>query len=332
MFAVHLMRGVSAVLPAVVIASTIVPVTHAQSYPVKPIRWIIPSAPGGAFDLLSRALTPQFSAGLGQSLIVENRPAVSGIAAMEYTAKTTPDGYTILTAGNPQIVFNKFVYKKLPYDPQKDFSPISQIADLPFALWIHTDVPAKTFGELLVFAKSNPRILNYGSAGAGQAFHLAMELLKRKTGLEIVHVPYKGNGPALQDFLAGRVQAMFYPATGQMLAQMNQGKIRALAAATDKRLDALPNVATFTELGIPDVDRDIVGWVGAFAPAGTPPAVVARLNRDLIHAANSPDMHKIYDSMSVVKVTSSSELFAQKIDRETRSWGPLIGQLNIELD
>jgi tripartite-type tricarboxylate transporter receptor subunit TctC len=214
----------------------------------------------------------------------------------------------------------------------KDFSAVSQMADLHFALWVHGSVPASSLQELIAYTKANPGKLNYGTGGAGQAFHLAMELLKIRTGIDMVHVPYKGNGPAIQDFIAGRVQAMFYPATGQLMAQMKEGRLRPVAAATDKRMEALPNVPTFSEAGVPGIDSDVMGWVGAFAPAGTPADAVTRLNREIVRVSRLPELAKIYSAQNFVQATTTPQQLQQKMERELNAWGPVIRKLGIQLE
>jgi tripartite-type tricarboxylate transporter receptor subunit TctC len=304
----------------------------AQSYPSKPVRWIVPAPPGGAFDLLTRALMPPMSASMGQPLVVDNRAAVSGLTGMEAVAKAAPDGYTLLTAGNPQLVFNKHFYAKLPYDPQKDFASVGLISNLIFALYVYESVPARSLKELIAYARANPGKLNYGTGGVGQAFHLAMELLKQRTGADIVHVPYKGNALAIQDFFAGRIEVMLYPPTGQFMAQIKEGKIRALATANDRRLAALPDVPTFEQAGVANLDRDIIGWVGLLVPAGTPGEIVARLNRELGRAAVLPEMAKVYAVMNVEPVQSTPEQMTARMNREIELWGPVIRGLGIALE
>jgi tripartite-type tricarboxylate transporter receptor subunit TctC len=322
----------SAALGAFSLALLTAPPAFAQSYPQKAIRAIVPAAPGGAFDLFARALSGPMSGTLGQPMVVDNRAAVSGISGMEFASNAAPDGYTILVAGNPQFIFNKFFYAKLPYDPQASFSPVGQIATLPFALYVHESVPARTLGEFIGYMKANPGKLNYGSGGVGQAFHLAMELLKQRTGTDIVHVPYKGNAPALQDFFVGRVQVMFYPAAGPILQQIKEGKLRALASATDRRIPTLPDTPTFEEAGVTGIGRDVMGWVAMFTPTGAPREVVTRLNRDLSLAIAQPELAKTYAGLSALQTGGTPEQLAERITRELALWGPLIRNLKIELE
>ena len=300
----------------------------AQSYPTRPIRWIVTSTPGGAFDLISRALVGPMSAGLGQPLVIDNRPGAGGIVGLESVARAAPDGYTVLTSGLSQIVLERFFHEKLPYDPQRDFAPIGTIGELAFALHVHTSVPVRTLKELVDYSRANPGKLYYGSAGIGHSFNLATEMLKQRTGADLTHVPYKGTAPGLKDLFAGRIQVMFYPPSGQILSQIRAGVIRPLAAASHRRLPALPDVPTFQEEGIDSYN--VATWVGLFAPAGTPKDVVARLNRELNRASSSPEAQKGYEAISMLPNTSTPEELVQRISRDTPMWGAVIKSLGIK--
>jgi tripartite-type tricarboxylate transporter receptor subunit TctC len=203
----------------------------AQAYPSKPLRWIVPFAAGGTTDVVTRAVASPLAASLGQPVIVENRASAAAIAGSEVVAKSAPDGYTLLTSTQGTLVFLKFLYTKLPFDPQRDLAPVSLMANSLVALFVHESVPAKNLKELIAYAKANPGKLNYGSAGVGQPFHLAMELFNQITGTKMVHIPYKGNAQFFPDFVAGRLDMIFYPSVEQLLTQVKAGKLRALAAA-----------------------------------------------------------------------------------------------------
>lgn len=303
---------------------------NAQSYPSKPIRWMVPSAATGAFDNVTRALAPVLGAQLGQSLIIENRPGSAGLLGMEQAARAAPDGYTLLTAGASQMIFNKFFYPKLPYDPQKDFAPITLLADLPIALWVHGSVPVRNLKEMIAFAKANPGKLNYGSAGVGHVFHLGLEMLSQRTGIQLTHVPYKGVAPALLEFSAGRIELMFSASTGPVMALYKSGKVFALAGGDDKRMRSLPDVPSFAESGIQGMDAP--NWIGLVAPRGLAPDLVTRLNRETQKALASTEVVKVYDSQGYVVDTNSPEQFAKKIANELEAWGPLIKRLGITLE
>ncbi|MFM9967267.1 MAG: Bug family tripartite tricarboxylate transporter substrate binding protein [Burkholderiales bacterium] len=300
---------------------------YAQSYPIKPIRILVPSAPGGSFDILSRGIAQPVAASLGQAMIVENRPATGGIVGVEALARAAPDGYTLLTAGNSHFVFNTFFYAKLPYDPRRDFAPISLIAKIPPALFVHESVAVKTLQELVTLARANPGKLNYGSAGVGHSTHLSMELIKQRTGADVVHVPYKGLNLGLQDLIAGRIQVMLYSPTDQVMAQVKAGKLRALALASDARLRTVPDIPTFTEAGLP---LDLAIWMSMSAPVGTPRDIVARLNKEIVRAVALPELARIYDSNSLVPATSSPDQVSQMIEKEIDIWAPIIKSLGIK--
>lgn len=302
----------------------------AQAYPSKPVRWIIPFAPGGGLDILTRAIAPQVSNVLGQPMVAENRPANAGIIAAEAVAKSAPDGYTLLTGGNAILTFNKLIYPKLGYDPERDFAPITQISDAPIALWVHESVPAKTLQEFIAYAKANPGKLNYGAGGVGHPFHLAMELLLHRVGAKMVFVPYKGQAPVIQDVIAGRLQAMFYPSTEQMTSQVRAGKLRVLAAVSGKRLPNLPETPTFEESGIRDFEA--AGWIAVVAPAGTPRDIIMRLNREIVKVVASPDLSKLYGQLSMLPTTGTPEQLGQKIRKEIADYTPLIKTLGITLE
>jgi tripartite-type tricarboxylate transporter receptor subunit TctC len=305
-------------------------IASAQTYPAKPIRWLVPSSATGAFDNVTRVLAPTLSAQMGQSLFVENRGGSAGLLGMEQAARAAPDGYTLLTAGTSQMIFNKFFYPKLPYDPQKDFAPITLLADLPIALWVHGSVPVRSLKELISYAKANPGKLNYGSAGVGHVFHLGLEMLSQRTGIQLTHVPYKGVGPAQLEFSAGRIELMFSAATAPMMALAKAGKIFALVGGSDRRMRVLPEVPSFADAGV--TGMDVPNWIGLVAPDGIAPDLVARLNRELARALAAPEVAKYYEAQSYVVDTSSPDQFAKKIARELDTWGPLIKRLGITLE
>jgi len=302
----------------------------AQPYPSKPIQWIIPFAPGGGLDLLTRAYAPQVSSALGQPIIPQNRPANAGLIGAEALAKAPPDGYTLLTAGNSVLTLSKLVYPKLPYDPERDFAPITQIAESPLALWIHHSVPANTLQEFFTYVRQNPGKINYGAPGVGHPFHLAMEMLNRRTGLRMLFVPYKGSGPVMQDMFAGRLQAMFSSATGQMLSQVKAGKLRVVAFAGDRRLPALPGTPTFEELGVKDFKPS--AWMAVLAPAGTPRDIVQRLNQEIVKVSSSAEVTKMYSQLNMVAATGTPEQLASKISKEIAEFAPVVKALGIRLE
>ena len=315
---------------ALVVLFSIACAVQAQGYPTKPIRWLVPSAPGGAFDVATRALAPALSARLGQPLVVDNRGGSAGVLGMDLGAHAAPDGYTLLTAGSSQLIFNKFFYSKLPYDPQKDYAPITQLAELPITLWVHSSVPVKNMKELIAYAKANPGKLNYGSAGVGHVFHLGMEMLSQRAGIELTHVPFKGVGPANQELIAGRIQLMFGVPSKQLIGFMKEGRLRALAAASSHRFPQLPDVPTLDETGI--ANMEVPNWIGLVAPSGTPRDIIARVNREVAASFSSPEALTAYEAWSMIRPSTSTDEFAAKIARELTTWGPIIKKLNISLD
>ncbi len=303
---------------------------QAQTYPTRPIHWIVAFTAGGPNDVLTRAIAPPVAASLGQPVVVDNRAASAGIAGTEAAAKAAPDGYTVLTATSGLFLFQKALYKKLPYDPDRDFAPVSQIANGMVGLFVHQSVPARTVKELVAYAKANPGKLNYASAGVGQPFHLAMERFNDLTGTKMVHVPYKGAAQFIPDLLAGRIDLIFYPTIDQLVAQVNTGKLRALAVATDRRLAAMPEVPTFAEAGMPDFTAS--SWIGVVVPAGTPKEIVERLSREIGAAVASPDVAKVYAQLNMSPTTSSPDQFSRFIREESAKWGPWVKSLGITVD
>ena len=302
----------------------------AQSYPSKPLRMIVPTAPSGAYDTVARALAVPMSASMGQSIVIDTRAAAGGIVGMETIARAPADGYTVGITGVSQLTMHPSMYAKLPYDTRRDFTPISMVVSLVSALWINTSVPAATLQDFVAYAKANPDKVNYGSAGIGHSFHLGSELLSERTGISMTHIPYKGTAPALQDLISGRIQLMFYPPTAPVIAQMKAGKLRALAMAGDTRYKLLPDVPTFNEQGIRNME--VGGWAGLSGPAGLPREIVARLNKEVATAMALPETVALYDKMGFVQVTSSPEQLAKRIEAETAMWGALIKRLDIKGD
>jgi tripartite-type tricarboxylate transporter receptor subunit TctC len=258
-----------------------------QRYPEKPVRLVVPYAPGGGTDILARVLSPKVSESLGQTLVVENRPGAGGNIGAEAVAKAAPDGYTLVMGANT-IAINAGL-GKLPFDPVKDFAPVTMLASAPMVVVVHPSVNARTLKELIALAKANPGTLNFSTPGNGTPQHLAEELLNRMAGVNIQHVLYKGGGPALTDIVAGQTQVAVLT-MGSVKPYVDQGKLRALAVATARRSKAMPDVPTVAEAGVPGYEADL--WYGIFAPAGTPPEVIARLNADFGKALAAPEVQE----------------------------------------
>jgi tripartite-type tricarboxylate transporter receptor subunit TctC len=259
---------------------------QAQTYPSKPIKIVVPYGAGGGIDVISRLVGERLSQRLGQPVVIENRPGGGTLLAAEQVAKSAPDGYTLMVTTDSTITINPHLYAKLPYDPVKDFAPITQLVFLNQLLLENPAVPANNLKELIAYAKTNPGKLNYGSYGSGSQPHLAMEMLKSQAGLDIVHIPYKGLTQTVPATIAGDVQLTFSGAASS-LAFIKSGRLKALAVGGKTRLALLPDVPTFTELGFPEVPAN--AWFGLFAPAATPRDIVMKLHAEVIRILRDPE-------------------------------------------
>jgi tripartite-type tricarboxylate transporter receptor subunit TctC len=299
---------------------------HAQAYPAKPIRLILPFPPGGPTDILGRAVAQKVGEQMGQQVVADSRPGAGGNLGLELAAKAPPDGYTIVLS-SPLVAISPSLYSKLNYDPQKDLAPISLVAIIQNVLLVHPSVPAKNVREPVQVAQRSPGKLNYGSGGVGTTTHLAPELLQSLTGIKLVHVPYKGSGLALIGLVSGEVDmlVMAVPAAAQ---QIEAGKVRALAVLSEKRATPLPNVPTSKEAGYGNFVIDI--WYGILAPAGTPPAIVSRLNTELVKALNSPDLKEKLLTAGVQPTSNTSEQFASFIRSETTRFAKVVKDAGIK--
>lgn len=303
--------------------------TAYAQYPTKPVRWIVPVVSGGPVDIITRVVAARLSSDLGQPFIVENRGGAGEIVGTEVVAKSAPDGYTLLTTSSGTLVFQRFLYNSLPYDSQRDFTPVGMVASSPMGLFIHESVPARSLEELVAYTKLNPGKLNYGSTG-GNRFHLAAELFQRRTGTRMVFVPYKGAGQFIPDLLAGRIELLFFLPVDQLLSQVKAGKLRALAMMTDQRFPALPDVPTFAESGVRDFN--FPDWMAVVAPAGTQKSIIDRLNAEITKAVASAEVIRTLAGVANVPRTSSPDQLAEIIDRDIKTWGPLLNSLGIKLD
>ncbi len=312
----------------VLIASIIGTSAIAQSYPAKPIRFVVPSATGGAYEVILRSMQAMLHEELGQALVIENKPGGGGVVGLEFVARAEPDGYTILQGGISQIVLNPLFVGKLPYDPQKDFVHIAMMGELVMALYTHQSLEVNNLKGLVDYAKANPGKVGYGSSGIGQSFHLAGEMLKLRTGADFVHVPYKGTAQALQDFFAGRLLMMFYPPNGVILDRIKKGEIRPVAAMSDKRLANLPEVPTFEELGVGNLG--VSGWGGFSGPAKLPRPIVLRINQAVNKVSARPEVLKSLDSMTMVPLRTTPDEMTEKVRREIAFWTEMVVKLGIK--
>jgi tripartite-type tricarboxylate transporter receptor subunit TctC len=302
---------------------------NAQSYPNKPIRLLVPFAPGGSSSIVARTFAVEMEKGLGQSIVVENQGGGGGNIAMQQAARADPDGYTMIIGHVGSLAMNPFMYDKLPYDVDKDFAPVSLLAIVPAIFVVHESVPAKNLKEFVALAKSQPGKLYYGSAGNGSAGHLAMEYLKQATGMDIQHVPYKGTGPNIIDLVAGRTQASS-AGTPPLLPHVKSGKLRVIAVGTSKRLPTLPDVGTVAEQGYPGFETS--QWYGLNVPAKTPEAIVKRLAAEAAKAAKSPTLAERFAAEDAEAVGSSPADYAAYIKKEQARWSKVVKAAGVKAD
>ena len=311
------------------IAALMVQPVVAQTYPVKPIRILIAQAPGSATDNVSRVLSSRLAEQMGQQFIIEARPGAGGAVGTEAAARAPADGYTLFMANNSTHGSNPAVYKKLPYDAIKDFSPIILIASTPYVLTAHPSLPVKTVKELVALAKKRPGELNYGSAGNGSTHHLSGELLNMMAGIKLVHVPYKGTTPALTGLVSGEVSVMFFTVVG-IEPHAKSGRARVLAVTTPKRAPLMPELPTMAEAGFPGFE--VTSWFGLLAPAGTPAAVVSRVNAETTKALALPEVSGALKKLGFDAVGGTPEQFASHIKSEVERFTKLVKATGITVD
>ena len=301
----------------------------AQTYPVKPVRLIVPFPAGGPADIFARFLAQGMSLQLGQSVVIENVSGVGGILGVERAAKSPPDGYTLALNSSSAVSIAPFSMAKMPYDPLKDLALITTVVRVPEVLAVNPVLPVNTLAELVAYAKANPGKVNFGSAGSGTITHLAGELLKVEAGIDLVHVPYKGAAPAVNDLLGGQVQMGVFDVP-ILLPHIRSGKLKALALTSGRRAPTLPEVQTTSELNYPKVNSD--NWYGLVGPAGIPPAIVKRLHAAAVAALNSPELVEQYAKISGVPMPSSPEEYAVYIAQEQRKWGAVVKAIGFKAE
>jgi tripartite-type tricarboxylate transporter receptor subunit TctC len=307
------------------------PASRAESappYPTKPIRMVVPFAPGGSNDIMARLVGQAYAESMGQQVVIDNRPGASGVIGCEIVAKAPADGYTLLMM-SLTLVVNPSLYRKLPFDTEKDLLPITLVASAPLMLVVHPSLPATSVQELIAHARKNPGRLNFGSGGPGTTPHLAGEMLKTMAGLQITHVPYKGGGPALADLVGGQIQFMLenIPST---LPFAQSGKLRALAVTSVKRSPLVPDLPTLDESGVKGYE--LVGWNGLFAPAGTPPAVTTRLYEETRKALRRTDVRNRLATLGAEGVGSTPEEFRAFITTEMRKWSRVVREAGLKAE
>ena len=309
-----------------VLALAISQAAFAQTWPSRPVRFLVPFAAGaGINDIMARLVGQHLGPLLGQPVVIENRPGSGGIAGTDAAAKAAPDGYTFLMT-NVSLVTSAYLYPKLAYDPQKDFVPVTLVATSPLVLVVHPSVAAKSVPELVALAKANPGKLTFGSGGIGSTPHLAVELFESAAGFEAVHVPYKGGAPALNDLIGGQLSFMIENVPGTM-PFVKQGKLRALAITSAQRSPAEPSLPTMAESGVPGYE--VVGWQGLFAPAGTPPEIVARLQLEVGKLLRFPEVRNRLAALGADAVGSAPADFAAFVREENARWSKIIREKGI---
>ncbi|MGE0559878.1 MAG: Bug family tripartite tricarboxylate transporter substrate binding protein [Burkholderiales bacterium] len=317
------------VLNCIMVAALLLsPLARADSYPSKPVRFIVPFAPGGNTDVQARLIGQKLTAAMGQQVIIDNRPGAGGTIGVDMVAKAQPDGYTIALASFGNILVGPALYKKLPYDPVKDLTPVILVSEPAGMIVTHPSVPVKNFRELIDFAKANPDKLNYASAGNGTWNHLFAEKLKADAGIRMSHVPFKGAGPAMNDVVGGHVQVMFAPFPSSRV-HLNAGRLRGHAVTGAKRSPLFPAVPTVSEAGMPNYTA--ASWFGIMAPAGTPKAIVTRLNTEVNKAFAAPEVRKAYAAEGIDPAGGTPEDIARSIREGMAKWGKLVRDLGLKL-
>jgi len=311
------------------VAATLAPLAVAQTYPAKTVRMIVAYPPGGGTDIVGRLIAQKFTESMGQNFVVDNRGGATGNIGTELAAKAPADGYTLLMGNVAPNAINVSLFQKLPYDPVKDFAPVSLVAITPNILVVHPALPVKTVKDLLALAKAKPGTLNYPSAGIGSSSHLAGELLRSLAKADIVHVPYKGGGPALIDLLSGQMQLMFATMPAAM-GHVKSGKLRPVAVTTDKRSQSMPELPTIAEAGVKGYEAST--WYGLLAPANTPAAIVTKLHDETVRALKAADMREKFSAQGFEPAGTTPAEFGAYIRSEIAKWGKVIREAGIKAE
>ena len=316
-----LFSRVASVFLAAVLALAAAPVRAQSDYPTKPIRLVVGFSAGGISDVLGRALAAKMSQTIGQQVIVENKPGAGTTIAGDFIAKAAPDGYTIWLQDITTHAINATLYPKLPYDSVRDFTAVGLVASTPLMLVIHPSTPAKSVPELVAYLKASPGKYSYGSSGTGTILHLTSEMFKTQAGVDVLHVPYKGSGPATAAILGGEVSFVF-STMPPAVSNARAGKLRALAVTTPKRVGAVPEVPTMIEAGMPGFES--VLYSGILAPPGTPPAIVRRLNAEFAKVVADADIKAVYEKLGADPITTTPEEFAVMLQKEIAKLAPVV--------
>lgn len=302
-------------------------IAGAQPFPTRPLKMIVPYPAGGSVDLFGRAFAERMQTALGQPIVAENRTGATGVIAHEALAKAAPDGTTFAISGTSPLVLAPHQYKSLPYDPLKDFAYVACAGTTPFVLDVTPSLPVRTVQELVAYAKAQPGKLNFGSAGIGNSAHLAAELFKRAAGVDMTHVPYKGNALAMTDLIGGQIQVLFDPVQ-TTLRQARAGKIRALAVTSKQRFSGLPDVPTVAESGYPQYE--FVVWYAFIAPAATPAAIVARLNAEINTVLRDPAMKERFAALGAELTESTPQGCTEFVRKELPFWGRMFAEIGVK--
>lgn len=319
------------VIAAVIALAGVAPYgeAHAQTYPAKPIRLIVPFPAGGGADIFARLIGRKLSDNMRQSIVVDNRAGASGIIGCEAVARSAADGYTLLMGTTGTHTTNPAVFSKLPYDPLKDFTPISLVADSPFVLLVHPSLPVANLKELIAFAKARPGQLTYASSGTGSSSHLGFELFNLMAGIKGVHVPYKGLPPATLDTISGYVTMTWNSITAAAPYLKNK-QLKALGIGSVKRSALMPDIPTISEAGLPGFE--LGSWYGIFSPAGTAPEIVRRIQSEIVKAINDPGMNDQFAALSAEPVGSTPDEFRAVLQRDLVKWAKVAKQANVKAD
>jgi tripartite-type tricarboxylate transporter receptor subunit TctC len=304
-------------------------VAHAQAYPTKPIRLVCPFPPGGTTDVVARMVAQGLSEAWGHQVIVDNRGGAGGLIGTETVAKASPDGYTVLLGSITTHAVNPALYKKINFDPVKDFAPVSLVVSSPQLLAVHPSVAAKSIKDLIALARAKPGQLNYASAGSGTSPHLTFELFKSVANIDVTHVPYKGTGPAITELVGGQVQTMITGVVA-LMPHIKSGKLRGLAVTSKKRVAALPEIPTMIESGVPGFD--VSSWFGVFLPAGTPKVIVAKMNGEIHKILAKPDVRKRLMDLGADPDPNSPEEFVAYVKSEMVRWGNVVNATGARAD
>jgi len=295
---------------------------------VKPIRMIVPWTVGGGADAVARVIGAKLSDAWGQPIVIDNKPGATGTIGTDIVAKASPDGYTLILGNNSTYVYAVSLYNKLPYDPEKDLTPISRVAEVPHILSVHPSVPAKTVAELVALAKAQPGMLSYGSSGTGSTPHVAGEVFMSLTGTKFLHVPYKGAGQSVADTVSGQVQVSF-DTLPSVIAFINAGRLRPLAVMGPQRIASLPNLPTTAEAGVPGAEGST--WYGLYGPANMPPAVVKKIHDEVARIVKSPDVKAKFDTLGAIETASlpSAEL-ASSVKIDIVKYGKILSSIGVQ--